>query len=277
MRRIYFLILVLAALGFSMVSAAEEGVCVNQGVSQISPGSVGLDEEFTVGIQLVNCGNVIAKNLSFFLTRISPNIIVKEDKISYIPTMGCYLCRKQLLFHMRTSENALPGEYLVETELAYSGNGEARFIEKSNFTIDVISNRAEMNIASVKLDPLLPKANEPVTLTIKVENFGKGKANSVFGSVNLPFKGTRESFIGKLNAGEDGTFIFNIVPERSGTFNYELKVEYKDDYGEHQLVQNLEMTVFRGSWSVLFWIVLLISLIVVSILTAISLKKKIHK
>jgi hypothetical protein len=163
---------------------------------------------------------------------------------------------------MRTTPDATPGEYVVETELKYRGDGDAYFIEEKDFTIKVISDRAELNIASINTIPTIPEVGEPLTINIRVENFGDGEANSVSGEIDLDFKGTKKAFLGKLDPKEDGPLVFSVIPDKSGEIEYNLKIKYKDDYGDYEILEELSLPVVReGS----FWNYLLITAVILAI------------
>ena len=73
------------------------------------------------------------------------------------------------------------------------------YIDKiGNFSITVTSQESDLNIAYIKTEPILPRVGEEVTLTIRLENFGKGDANSVKAKIEIPFFGVKESFLERL-------------------------------------------------------------------------------
>ena len=78
-------ILLLLILLLPIVSA---NTCVQTVISDISPSSVGVDKDFTVGITLDSCGTSPAKNIIFELYDISDEIIIKEPLRREIGDMG---------------------------------------------------------------------------------------------------------------------------------------------------------------------------------------------
>ena len=102
---------------------------------------------------------------------------------------------------------------------------------------------------------------DEITLTIRLENFGKGDANSVKAKINIPFFGIKESFLGELEAGDDSSAVFTIIPDKSGVINYDLSVIYTDDFGEHKLIESLELNIRETTKSKIISFVKLLALI----------------
>lgn len=278
-KRLNFLLVVfLLVFAISFTSGLEKTVCLNQEITAIKPSSVEVGEDFIVSIELQNCGEVIAKDIKFKLEKVSPHIIVKQEKIIEYDSMQCANCKKLITFNMRASDDAPPGDYVIRTELEYgSGDGSGSIKEESSFSINVESERAELNIASVRADPMIPREGEHFTSTIRVENFGKGDANSVKGRITLPFEGTKDAFLGKLSSNDDGPLIFTLIPEKSGTFDYQVEITYKDDYGEHTLAETLEITVISNGGNLITTLLITLTittLLIVIIILVIRNRKK---
>lgn len=250
-----FLIALLFIVSF--VSASD--YCVNPTVSDISPSSVGINEEFTVGILLDNCGDLAPKSISFELKDVSPDIYVQEPLIREITDIG-YVADRFLLYHMKTSENIKPGEYSFRYKVKYSGEGENVYSKEGYFQVNVIGDNAELSIASVKTDPVLPREKDKVELTLRIENFGDGTANAVKVWLEHPFAGIKESFIGTLESDEDGPAVFTFVVEKKGEYNLPVKISYKDDFGEKEVNTEINLYVSEGDSNFL-WV--LISLVII--------------
>ena len=76
----------------------------------------------------------------------------------------------------------------------------------------------------------------------------------------MPFFGVKESFLGELEAGDDSSAVFTIVPNKSGTINYILNVTYIDDFGEHAFSEPLELNIQENSQNNFFSIIIVIIL-----------------
>lgn len=234
--------LLLFLIFITSVNALEEGYCVNVHVTDINPNSVGLDEEVVVSIQFDNCGEKLPEVIKFELKEFSEDVTVNEPLITDIDNFGYANSDRFKLYHFYVTKKANPGEYLFEYKLSY-GDEQFLTIKEGDFSIIVVSNEAELDIAYVKTDPMIPKVNEEMTLMIRIENFGDGDANSVKVRVDLPFLGGKEAFLGEIEADDDGPAVFTLIPNQSGEFDYSLVISYKDDYGKHYITESLELYV----------------------------------
>jgi len=245
----------------SSVYALEDTMCIDFQITDINPSSVEIGEELTVGIQLDNCGSELPEKVHFEITRFSDNLIIKEPLVvDFDEPFGYSNSKRFNVYHIYVTNKATPGEYIFEYELSY-GKNDFSIKKEGNFSITVTSQESDLNIAYIKTDPILPKVGEEVTLTIRLENFGKGDANSVKAKIDIPFFGVKESFLGELEAGDDSSAVFTIVPDRGGVINYNLEVIYKDDFGEHKFSEPLELNIQENSKNNILTIVITILLI----------------
>lgn len=235
-------VIVVSLLMMANVSALEAGLCVTAGVSDISPSSIKINEEFTVGVQIENCGNEAPEYVSFELLNIPPDISIKEPLTINIPNLDFGNSERSLIYHMRTSTDAQPGSHVIKTKLSY-GKGQTIVIKDYDITIDIIGDKAELSIASLKTNPVLPREGEEVELTMRIENIGDGTAKSVEVYVDHPFQGLKQSFIGALKSDEDGPAILTFIVDKSGEFEFPVTISYKDDFGENEIKTNVSLTV----------------------------------
>lgn len=241
-RKILLSILLLMML-FPLASAdTDDNYCAEAHVSDISPSSIEIDEEFTVGVQIENCGENIANNARFKILNPSDYIEIKEPLTMEIGDIYYGNSERHITYHMKTTPDAKPGKYVLNTQLIYGPEG-FKFKKNYNITFNVIGEEAELNIASIKASPTIPKEGQKTDLTVRVENFGDGKANSVKVTSEHSFKGNKESFIGTLDSEEESPAIFTFVPEEEGEFNIPLKISYEDDFGKHNISQETTITV----------------------------------
>jgi hypothetical protein len=110
-----------------------------------------------------------------------------------------------------------------------------------------LRGRADLGIASLSTDPVRIAAGDPVSLVVRLENTGTDTANSVKASVDLPFSGSTDAFVGRIEPKNDAPAVYAFVAGDSGTYAYNLSVQYEDDYGVHTHVETLRLTVQKGS------------------------------
>ena len=227
----------------SGVHAFADTMCVDFQVTDINPSSVEIGEEVTVGIQLDNCGSDLPENVHFEITRFSNDIIIREPLVvDFKKPFGYANSDRFNIYHLYVTDKATPGEYVFEYKLSYGGK-DLSIEKEGNFSITVTSQESDLNIAYIKTEPILPKVGDEVTLTIRLENFGRGDANSVKAKVDIPFFGIKESFLGELESGDDSSAVFTLVSDRSGVIDYDLIVTYKDDFGNKEFSESLELNI----------------------------------
>ena len=143
-------------LCISMSSAFVRTSCVKALVSDISPSSIGIGEEFTIGIQIENCGSTIPEFVQFELINPPTDIEIKEPLVIEVPRLNYANSERFITYHMRITENASPGNYLIKTRLTY-GEKDSLTVENDNISFLVRGEKAELNLASVKVK--LPTAS----------------------------------------------------------------------------------------------------------------------
>ena len=244
MRKEIIFLFVVVVLLIPSVTAANKGYCVTAEVSDISPSSIGVDEEFTVGIHLENCGDEMPEYISFELLNPPIDITIKEPLIINISQLYYGNSERFIIYHMKTTENAQPGTHLIKTRLSY-GKKSSSIIRDYNITISIIAEKAELGIASIKTDPILPYKGDTVELTLRVENTGDGTARSVEIYADHPFQGLKQSFIGALDSDEDGPAVLTFIVNEYGEFEFPINISYKDDFGDNEIKTNVSLNVLK--------------------------------
>jgi len=87
------------------------------------------------------------------------------------------------------------------------------------------------------------RAGEAFDLIIRIENTGTDDAKSIRATVDLPFSGSREAFVGTVEPDNDAPAVFLLNAGEEGTYEYTLTIEYTDDWGMHTAEQSLMMAV----------------------------------
>jgi hypothetical protein len=260
----YLVILFFIIVFIPVITAQlESGVCVEAEIVDISPSSVEIGEEFTVGIHIENCGDQLPENVVFEIITLPVDISVKEPLSIEVSQIRYANSERFINYHMKISDQAQSGTYIIETRLSYSNRQKDYDIE-----VNVIGNEAELGIASVKVDPILPYEKETVELTLRIENFGDGDANSVRINVDHAFKGVRESFIGTLDSGEDGPAVFNFITDEYGEFTLPIKINYQDDFGSHETNTEITLTILKKktNWLAIIGFLVLAGVVVYGLL-----------
>jgi len=232
------------------IIALDKGLCVEAEVSDISPSSIGIGDEFTIGIHIENCGDSIPQNVSFEILNLPTHISVKEPLITEIPKIQYANSERFLVFHMKVDNNAESGTCVIKTRLSCS-SGDVKLIKDNEISIDIIGDEAELSIASLKTIPVLPKKGETVELTMRIENTGDGTAKSVEVYMDHKFQGLKQSFIGSLDSDEDGPAVFTFIPKKKGEFEIPVTISYKDDFGDNEIQTEINLTILRKKTNLL--------------------------
>ncbi len=226
------------------VSALSEGYCVTAEVSDISPSSIGIGEEFTIGVQIENCGDETPEYVSFELLNPPVDIEIKEPLIISISTLAYGNSERFLTYHIKTKADAQPGIHVIKTRLSYGEKGYL-LSNDDEITFNIIGDKAELGIASLKTDPVLPREEDTVELTMRIENTGDGTAKSVGVYLEHPFQGLKQSFIGALDSDEDGPAVMTFIVDKAGEFEFPVTISYKDDFGDNEIKTNINLNVLK--------------------------------
>ncbi|MBN2487835.1 MAG: COG1361 S-layer family protein [Methanosarcinaceae archaeon] len=249
--KLIYLCLLVLTIVFTGISAAEgpsDEERVTAEIQEISPSSVGIDEEFTIGINLESSGTRVPENITFEIISIPPDIIVTEDLVTHIPKLIYSTSGRYLVYHMRTTPDANPGPHIIKMKLTY-GSGQVSRSVNYQVEIRVIGEDAEPRISSVTTDPEYIYEGDTVDLRLGIENFGDTIAKSVEVTLDHDFKGIKTSTIGTLGINESQTALFKFKANRSEEFDIPVIIEYEDDFGKQKDEYEIKITVLdkKGS------------------------------
>lgn len=235
-------------LGSITAEAGSGDECLRAVVEDISPSSVGINKEFTVGISLENCGTQIPENITFEIISIPPDIMVTESLVAHFPRFVYSNSERQLRYHMRTTPDAKPGPHIIKMKLAY-GNKDVTRTAYYEVEVIVIGEHAEPRISSVRTNPEYIYEGDTVDLNLGIDNFGKGIAKSLAVDLGYDFQGIKNSTIGTLGLNSSQTALFKFKANRSGTFEIPVIINYEDDYGIQKDEYNIKLTILdkKGS------------------------------
>ncbi|MGM0770608.1 MAG: COG1361 S-layer family protein [Halobacteriota archaeon] len=221
---------------------------MNAEIKELSPSSVGIDEEFTLAIDLESCGSKAPEEITFEIISIPPDIIVTEDIVTRIAKFSYPSSERHLVYHMRTTPDANPGPHIIKMKLTYA-NKELETTKYYEVDVRVTGEDADPRISSVRTNPEYIYEGDAVDLTLGIENFGEAIAKSVSVSVDHDFKGIRSSTIGTLGLNSSQTALFKFKASESGEFNIPVIIQYEDDFGMQSDEYNITITVLdkKGS------------------------------
>lgn len=229
--------------------------------SSISPAKIEPGNAFKLETTVSSVGTGNAKNIriSLFLDG-TPGIIPLQDSSTFI--QGLDAGESQTVdFKLQLSQDAPITSYNIPIRLtAVDEPGNMHINSSETIGFDALAG-ADLDIASVKTDPVIGRTGEELEVTVRIENVGEGDATSVRASIrDLRFSGVKDAFIGKIEPDDDNPAVFTLLPDRSGNFDYVLRIDYQDDLGQHSIQEELTLVVRPGDRSTLI-IVLLLALV----------------
>lgn len=222
----------------------------------IEPETISPGDNFNLNFSVSNNGTGIAssirvasqlENLPFISIGTNTRII---DKLPHGFS-------KKLEYRLLAKDNAEPASYSVPIRLDYQREDGGNFSSSELVGVNVLG-KSRLNIAGINTDPSRIEKGNYLTLTIRIENAGNGNAKSVKANIDIPFRGTKTAFLGKIEPDDDAPAIFNLHADDAGDYRYNLTVQYEDDLGKHEIHEELMMTVSSGDRTSVFVIILFI-------------------
>lgn len=219
----------------------------NASVDSLVPG-----QAFYLRTTVKNAGNGNAKNVRVILDlNGSSPIIPLEDNVRFFESLKAG-SSENLSFKLLLGSNAEVQPYKIPLRITASNEAEDFQINKAQEIGVNVLNQAKINIASLKLDPQMPVKGQKVSMTLKLENVGEGEASFVKARLEgLEGSGSTEAFLGRLKKDDDAPAVFTFIPEKTGDQEVTLLVEYEDDFGKHQLSEDLTFSVDRQEGSII--------------------------
>jgi len=181
----------------------------------------------------------------------SSPLIPLEDNVRFFENLNAGNS-ENLSFKLLLGSNADVQPYKIPLRITASNDAETFQIDKTQeIGIDVL-NLAKIDISSLKFDPEMPVKGQQVSMILRLENVGKGEARFVKARLEgLEGSGSTEAFLGRLEKDNDAPAVFTFVPEKAGEQTATLVVEYEDDFGKHQLSENLTFNVDSQKGSII--------------------------
>ena len=211
-------------------------------VERTVPASVDPGDPFNVTLIIQNEGQASAGDVSIRINTSSDAITLGDPENYYIPELGPG--ESSVLNLTFETDTAAPlGLTPIVVDITYRNAELKTFRQAATIGVPIVGH-AEMGIASIRTDPVRITAGSPVDVTIRLENTGTADAKSVRATIDdIPLAGTKESFLGTIEPGNDAPAVFALDADRAGAFDYTLTIEYVDDYGAHTTRQALQVVV----------------------------------
>lgn len=232
--------------------------------------SIGLDNitpnsNFVVSLNITNIGSGQARQIK--IQSDSTNFVALGSSIKTLDSLAPN-DTKSVEFSFLSSSSLEANSYTIPIRFSYLDD-QGNFINSSqNLGLRVV-NKGYVSIKTIKVvsnsgsSSISP--DQSFTIIIRLENVGKGTADSVSANLECPFTSEKKAFLGQLKKDEDAPVVFDTVSKTSGNFQCNLTVSYKDDTGSYNLNDKFDVQVkspeYLGMFIVLF-IIILVALVI---------------
>lgn len=147
-------------------------------------------------------------------------------------------------FNLLISEDATKDLYNIPVLVTYTDMSEKNAYSKKAEASLRVKAPANLSLSNVRYDPFEVKAGQAATLSVRIENAGKGDAKNVEAVLDSPW-GSQKSFVGLLKKDEDSSVAFLLLPDSEGTYALNITLFYDDDLGSHEVRKELTASVRR--------------------------------
>ena len=220
---------------------------------EIRPG-----DEFTLSLKLTNRGETAAHNIFVEIGEVQA--IYSNDPSNYYIERLDPENSREIKLCFKSSKDTPTGTIVIPIKITYEGLSSEVKKQSEIAGIEVVGE-AELSISNVKTEPLNIKEGEYFTLLVRIENAGDDDANSVKINLGSPFEGTKTAFVGKIEPDDDAPATFSLRAKNAGELTKWLTISYKDDFGEHQLSEDIILTVSPKDNEYVLGIVIIITII----------------
>ena len=243
-------------------------------VEKIVPDSVNPGVDFPVRVDIRNDGLARADQVTVAVNSSSAGITPKTPGTYHLGTL---LRGQNATLDMVFSSDrraSLGLNPLILTVTYASADGST--VSQTETIGARLRGRADLGIASLSTDPVRIAAGDPVSLVVRLQNTGTDTANSVKASIDLPFSGSTDAFVGRIEPKNDAPAVYALVAGDPGTYVYNLSVQYEDDYGVQTHVETLRLTVQKGSSPLPLLAVIVLVLVAIGVVWYLRRKRAGH-
>jgi len=214
-------------------------------ITQNLPDRVAPGETCAVTITVKNTGLARASDISMGVNSSTKSLVLTTTGRYYIEHLDPGE-ESSMTLHLATDRDTPLGIDPVNLLISYRNpDGTA---ERQTEIIGIpVKGRADIAVSSVTTDPVRPVPGSPFTLILRIENTGTDRATSVRTTLDSPFAGNRDSFIGSIDKDSDAPAIFYLQATKDGTVPANLTISYNDDFGSHTISERTTIVTSPAS------------------------------
>ncbi len=225
----------LAVKGNTLVEISSVQVIANS--SQVEPG-----EAFKMAVSLDNVGDNEIKWLKLTLSPRDKELVPLSSDSERIFKDLSQGAEKNTEFWFSMEKDAVIKNYPVDLVLDYMDERGIEYNETKLVGI-VAAGRANLDIAKKITEPARIKANEPFTLTVKIENTGTGDAKGVTARLESGLEGDTLAYLGEIKKDDYSNAIFTLDGVGSGKKSAVLNISFEDDFGKREIQRELILII----------------------------------
>jgi len=241
---------------------------------EISPGEIEPGKEIDVDITIKNVGDSPVNELDVKLSLSElPFTPIGSGTNVYIEKLDPQK-EKTISFRLISDDNSEPKPYMIPLDIDYSGNSAVRRESVRDSVGVILKGKSMLDIAKKSTTPERITANEPFTLTIKIQNSGTSDAKGVTARLESNLEGDKIAYLGKIGRDDYANAIFTLTSKVVGDTNIKMKIAYEDDYGKNELERDITLVLYPATGQTPLLIILIALPIILALIW--RLRKKLR-
>lgn len=225
---------------------------------QITPGT-----PFDLAVDITNEGRSKAHDITALIDTPDRSITSLSPEQHYIRELG-----PDDTTHLNLSfatDTGIPvGIIQIPLSVSFLTTDNTRYEQKAQIGVH-IQGRGEMGISKYQISPQQIKTGDTFSLILRLENTGTDDAKSVRASLDIPFEGIREAFVGTIEPDNDAPAVFTLRATQAGEIPYTLNITYQDDYGKHSVSEPLSLSVQQTDGTAVIILILILIIAAIAI------------
>ena len=198
------------------------------------------NEEFTAQLTFKNIGTGIARNIK--IVPQSTDFIKLGSGLEVIEEINPKE-EKTINISFDVTETLVPNTYNLPFEIGFSDERSNKYNISQNFGIKVVHG-AELGLQNLKITPQNNiNEGDEIEIQIRIENTGSGNAENVKVVLDSIMEGNKVAYMGRIEKNDDEPTIFSMNAVSAGNIKNILKITYRDDFGEHELIEEFSINV----------------------------------
>lgn len=212
-------------------------------LAQSSSGPIRPGESLPITITLDNEGVSQAKDITVRIKETGPSIAPLYSGTFHVERLnqGAHISEDIVL---STDKDAISGIHKIPIEISYTTPDKGQTVAIEMISLE-IRGEADLSITALETSPSRILENSPYDMIVRLDNSGTGDADSVRASLDLPFSGGKDAFVGRIEPKSDAPAVFMLQSGEAGEYPYHLDFSYRDDWGDHQKSENLTVIVTK--------------------------------